>query len=70
MKQLLVALDVDTTAEAVALADQLRGSVGGFTIGNRRVASEGPAVVEAIVLRVTRNDNHVVRATTRIQRIR
>jgi orotidine-5'-phosphate decarboxylase len=29
MKQLLVALDVDTAAEAVALVDLLRGSVGG-----------------------------------------
>jgi orotidine-5'-phosphate decarboxylase len=36
MRQLLAALDVDTTAQALALADQLRGT------------SEGPAVVQAI----------------------
>jgi orotidine-5'-phosphate decarboxylase len=35
MKQLVAAPDVDTTAETLALAGQLRGSVGGFTIGNR-----------------------------------
>ena len=51
MKQLLAALDVDTTAEALALAGQLRGSVAGFTIGNRLFTSAGPAVVGAIVAR-------------------
>ncbi len=51
MKQLLAALDVGTTAEALALAEQLRGSVGGFKIGNRLFTSEGPAIVEAIVAR-------------------
>jgi hypothetical protein len=30
MKQLLAALDVGTTAEALALVDQFRGSAGGF----------------------------------------
>jgi orotidine-5'-phosphate decarboxylase len=51
MKQLLAAIDVGTTAEALALVDQLRGSVGGFKIGNRLFTSAGPAFVEAIVAR-------------------
>ena len=51
MKQLLAAIDVGTTAEALALVDQLRGSVGGFKIGNRLFTSAGPAFVEAVVAR-------------------
>jgi orotidine-5'-phosphate decarboxylase len=47
--QLLVALDVESAAKALALADSLRGAAGGFKIGSRLFTSEGPSIVRALV---------------------
>ena len=51
MDQLLVALDVESAAKALALADSLRGVAGGFKIGSRLFTSEGPSIVRALVER-------------------
>ena len=47
--QLLIALDVESAAEALALADTLRGVAGGFKIGSRLFTAEGPVIVRALV---------------------
>ena len=51
MNKILVALDVDTAEAAHALADTLRGTVGGFKIGGRLFTSHGPSIVESLVAR-------------------
>ena len=51
MNRILVALDVDTGAKALALADTLRGAVAGFKIGNQLFTAEGPGIVRALTAR-------------------
>ena len=51
MEQLLIALDVDTAARALALSDELRDVAGGFKIGIRLFTAEGPAVVRQMTER-------------------
>ena len=48
MNPILVALDVDTAAKALALADTLKGAVGGFKIGKQLFTAEGPSIVRAL----------------------
>ncbi len=50
-EKVLVALDVESRAEALALAETLRGSVGGFKIGSRLFTAEGPAMVRTLTER-------------------
>jgi orotidine-5'-phosphate decarboxylase len=51
MNRILVALDVDSRAKALALADALRGSVAGYKIGKQLFTAEGPDIVRALTSR-------------------
>lgn len=51
MNRILVALDVDRAERALALADALRGSVGGYKIGKQLFTAEGPSIVRALAER-------------------
>jgi orotidine-5'-phosphate decarboxylase len=45
---ILVALDVPSAAEATALTEALRGTVGGFKIGKQLFTAEGPSIVRTL----------------------
>jgi orotidine-5'-phosphate decarboxylase len=49
VSRILVALDVATSSEAFALADRLRGAVGGFKIGMELFTAAGPEFVRALI---------------------
>jgi orotidine-5'-phosphate decarboxylase len=49
VERLLIALDVAAPDEALALAETLRGAVGGFKIGSQLFTAAGPDVVRTLV---------------------
>jgi orotidine-5'-phosphate decarboxylase len=51
MNPILVALDVDSAPQALALAETLRGTVGGYKIGMQLFTSAGPDIVRAFTAR-------------------
>lgn len=48
MNPILVALDLDTATAASAMAERLRGHVGGYKIGSHLFTAEGPALVRSL----------------------
>lgn len=48
---ILVALDVPSADQALALADQLRGTVGGYKVGMQLFTAEGPSIVRTLTER-------------------
>lgn len=46
---IVVALDVDTAAEALSLVERLRGSVGMFKVGKQLFTAAGPGIVRQII---------------------
>jgi orotidine-5'-phosphate decarboxylase len=51
MNPILVALDVPSASAALALADTLRGVVGGYKIGSQLFTAEGPSIVRTLTER-------------------
>ncbi len=51
MNPVIVALDVESSARALALAETLRGHVGAFKVGKQLFTAEGPAIVRALAER-------------------
>lgn len=51
MNPILVALDVESAATAIGLAEALRGSVGGFKIGKQLFTAAGPDMVRELTSR-------------------
>jgi len=51
MNRILVALDVDSRAKALELANTLRGAVAGYKIGKQLFTAEGPDIVRALASR-------------------
>src|SRR5207237_4981441 len=47
--KIIVALDVATKAEAVALVEELRGQISFFKIGLQLYTAEGPEIVRAVL---------------------